>query len=130
MRKTALHRTTGAVVAVLLAMAVLMAVLRNTAVSHEEKEGTNHVREREWDHAPQIALCSDMSAKPACSRGPFSDTQETRIDPGLKGLFHRISGHGSYLVFTPRKGGRTGSGFGGGMCRRRFFQVPTASSSF
>lgn len=51
MRKAALHRTTGAVVAVLMATGIFMAILSNTVVSQDGEDSKTHVHEGEEVHA-------------------------------------------------------------------------------
>lgn len=89
MRKAILHRTTGAVVAVLLATGISMAILRNAVVSHDEKDSKTHVHEGQEIHASQTALGKDLFEKSGCSRCHFTDALETKIGPGLQGLFGR-----------------------------------------
>jgi len=89
MRKATLHRTTGAVVAVLLATAISMAVLRNTVFSRDGKESTPHIHGGEEDHASRARLGKELFEKAGCSQCHFTDSVKTKIGPGLKGLFGR-----------------------------------------
>jgi mono/diheme cytochrome c family protein len=89
MRKATLHRTTGALVAVLLATAVSMAVLRNTVFLPDEKEGLSHTHAGKEDHLPQATLGKELFENAGCSQCHFIDSVRTKIGPGLKGLFDR-----------------------------------------
>lgn len=89
MRKATLHRTTGAVVAVLLVTGISLAILRNTVVSQDGKDSKTHVHEGEEVHASQRTIGKDLFEKSGCSRCHFTDALETKIGPGLKGLFGR-----------------------------------------
>jgi cytochrome c2 len=89
MRKATLHRTTGALVAVLLATAVSMAVLRNTVFLPEEKEGLSHAHAGKEDHLQQATLGTELFEEAGCSQCHFTDSVKTKIGPGLKGLFDR-----------------------------------------
>jgi cytochrome c2 len=89
MRKATLHGTTGTLVAVLLATAISMAVLRNTVFLPDEKEGLAHTHGGKEDHLPQATLGKELFENAGCSQCHFIDSVKTKIGPGLKGLFDR-----------------------------------------
>jgi cytochrome c2 len=76
-------------VAVLLATAVSMAVLRNTVFLPEEKEGLSHAHAGKEDHLQQATLGKELFENAGCSQCHFTDSVKTKIGPGLKGLFGR-----------------------------------------
>ncbi len=87
MRKATLHGTTGTLVAVLLATAISMAVLRNTVFLPDEKESVSHTHGGKEDHPPQATLGKELFETAGCSQCHFTDSVKTKIGPGLKGLF-------------------------------------------
>ncbi|MFO8089527.1 MAG: cytochrome c [Desulfatiglandaceae bacterium] len=89
MRKTTLHRTTGAVVAVLLATAISTAVLRNTVFSQHENGGAAHTHTHDGndDGTTRATLGMELFESVGCSQCHHADSEKTKIGPGLKGLF-------------------------------------------
>jgi cytochrome c2 len=94
MRKTTLNRTTGAVVAVLLAAAISMAVVRNTVFSQDENAGaahthTTHAHDGNEDGTTRAGLGKALFESVGCAQCHHADSEKARIGPGLKGLFDR-----------------------------------------
>jgi len=75
MEKTILHRTTVAVVGVLVVVVVLFGVLRNTVISREE--------------GPEAVEGAVLFKNKGCAQCHNVDSDEIGMAPGLKGLFKR-----------------------------------------
>jgi cytochrome c2 len=82
MRKTTLHRTTLAVVAILLVAAVVFGIVRNNIAPQE-------AHEHDHGHAEQAEMGAALFQEEGCAQCHFTDSENTKIGPGLKGLFDR-----------------------------------------
>ena len=82
MRKTILHRTTIAVAVIFLGVAIILGIVRNNIAPHEPHEhdhGQSHTAE----------LGAALFQEKGCSQCHFTDSRNSNIGPGLKGLFDR-----------------------------------------
>ncbi|MFO7875355.1 MAG: cytochrome c [Desulfovermiculus sp.] len=80
MRKTTLHRTTLAVVAIFLVAAVIFGIVRNNIAPQESHE-------HDHGHAEQAEMGADLFQDKGCSQCHYTDSENSKIGPGLKDLF-------------------------------------------
>ncbi|MCF8084666.1 MAG: cytochrome c [Deltaproteobacteria bacterium] len=90
MRKTTLRQTTGMVVVVLVIIAVALGIIRNAVTSQGEKE-VAHTHESHSSKGSQAGLGKDVFHNQGCGQCHHTDSTQTKIGPGLKGLFDRKS---------------------------------------
>jgi len=76
MEKTILHRTTVAVVGILVVFVVLFGVLRNTVICREAE-----------NNSPEAAQGAILFKNKGCAQCHAVDSAEIGMAPGLKGLF-------------------------------------------
>ncbi|MFP4392164.1 MAG: c-type cytochrome [Desulfohalobiaceae bacterium] len=82
MRKTTLHRTTLVVMTIFLVAAVIFGLVRSNKAPQESHEhGHGQVEQAEMGAA--------LFEEKGCARCHFTDSKNTKIGPGLKGLFDR-----------------------------------------
>jgi cytochrome c2 len=82
MRKTTLHRTTLAVAAIFLVAAVVFGIVRNNTAPQE-------AHEHDHGRADQAEMGAALFQEKGCAQCHFTDSENTKIGPGLKGLFDR-----------------------------------------
>ncbi len=90
MEKTILHRTTVAVVGILVMVVVLFGVLRNTVISNEK--GSKAVQAHGATKlSPEAARGALLYKEKGCAHCHLTDSTEIGMAPGLKDLFKRKS---------------------------------------
>ncbi|MFO8031545.1 MAG: c-type cytochrome [Desulfohalobiaceae bacterium] len=80
MRKTVLHQTSFAVAAIFLVIAIVLGIVRNNLALQESHD---------HGHTEQAELGADLFQDEGCSQCHYTDSENTKIGPGLKGLFDR-----------------------------------------
>ncbi|MDZ7760448.1 MAG: c-type cytochrome [Desulfovermiculus sp.] len=84
MRKTTLHQTTLVVAVIILVVSIIFGIMRNNIAPHASHE-------HDHGHAGQAEPGVTPFQDQGCSQCHFTDSKNTKIGPGLKGLFDRTN---------------------------------------